>query len=478
MDVVAGTGTNQRPDLSDAVADFIADTDYDALPRAVVERVKKSILDVLGVGVYGSPRHEVAAVLAYAKHHAERKESTIFCGGGMASSFQTAMVNGSYVHTTEFAEGFSRALVHPGNSIIPGLLAVCEREHRSGKDLLTGASLGYELNIRMGRTVEAEFNLEQGFHVPAVLGAIASAAACGKALGLDREGIVNVLGISACQMPTALMAATYEQRTVKDLFQGFNSALGVLAADFAVEGITGLHDWVGPWYHAIPRHKRLERLTERLGDYWDVSSGGIRIKTRPVMAMAQPTCFALYDMLQKERFDSDLVEDVLVESSKRIAMNAIYEVDEMVAARASIPFLVAAALVHQEEFASDYYLVKFLRDELFGEQRIKELMSKVRLAVNPEYDFNLEHADASDDPAHYISFEARVTIRLKDGRTLQTYRDVFAAGTGNMNRDDVARKFRACVDGLMPPERAEQVIDMVWRLDDLKDVGELARLMA
>src|SRR5258706_9317083 len=243
MDVVAGTGTNQRPDLSDAVADFIADTDYEALPPPVVERVKKSILDVVGVGVYGSPRHEVAAVLAYAKHHAERKESTIFCGGGMASSFQTAMVNGSYVHTTEFAEGFSRALVHPGNSIIPGLLAVCERDHRSGKDLLTGASLGYELNIRMGRTVEAEFNLEQGFHVPAVLGAIASAAACGKALGLDREGIVNVLGISSCQMPNALMAAPYEQPTVKDLFQGFNSALGVLAADFAVEGITGLHDW-------------------------------------------------------------------------------------------------------------------------------------------------------------------------------------------------------------------------------------------
>jgi hypothetical protein len=30
----------------------------------------------------------------------------------------------------------------------------------------------------------------------------------------------------------------------------------------------------------------------------------------------------------------------------------------------------------------------------------------------------------------------------------------------------------------MPSETAEQVIDTVWRLDELKDAGELARLMA
>jgi hypothetical protein len=46
-----------------------------------------------------------------------------------------------------------------------------------------------------------------------------------------------------------------------------------------------------------------------------------------------------------------------------------------------------------------------------------------------------------------------------------------------MSRDDVARKFRACVDGLMPPDRAEQVIETVWNLDQLVDVTELAQLM-
>jgi 2-methylcitrate dehydratase PrpD len=474
----AGRTTGDR--VSAAIVDWAARTTFDDLPDHVVERLKKSILDVLAVGTYGTTFPGPAPVLSYVRSRSALQEATAFLGHGRASAFDVALLNGTFVHTTEFAEGFTRARVHPGNSIIPGLLALAEREGRSGRDLLVGAALGYELNIRMGMSIDVDFSLDhgsgQGIHPPAMLGSIAAALACGKAIGFDAEGLRNALGIAATEMPSALNIAARQQSGVKDIYQGFNSALGVFAADLTAHGLDGLVDWVSYWYRAIPRTYDLEPIVDRLGEYWHTSSGGIRIKTRPVMGMCQPTTFALYDYLRETPVDHAQVEDILVESSDRIWLSEVYDVDTLVAARASIPFLAAAALVRPDEFTADYYCVRFLREELLHDDRIRQLARKVRLAVDPEFVHNLEHAPTGD-PSHYMKFEARVTITMKDGAKHVAYKDVFAAGTGNMSRDDVARKFRACVEGLMPEERAGRVIDLVWNLERLGDAAELAALM-
>jgi 2-methylcitrate dehydratase PrpD len=478
MAQATGAATIPGDRVSEAITGWAAGTQFPDLPEPVVERMKKSILDVLAVGTYGTTFPGPAPVLGYVKKRAALAEATVFLGNGRASAFDAALINGTFVHTTEFAEGFTRARVHPGNSIIPGLLALCERDRRSGRDLLLGGAVGYELNIRMGMSIDVDFSLDkgQGIHPPAMLGSLAAALACGKALGFDAEGVQNVLGIAATQMPSALNIAARQQAGVKDIYQGFNSALGVFAADLTAEGLDGLRDWVTHWYRAIPRKYDLAPLVDRLGEYWYVSSGGIRIKTRPVMGMCQPTTFALYDYLRETPIDHTQIEDILVESSDRIVLSDVYDVDTLVAARASIPFLAAAALVRPDEFTADYYCIKFLRDDLLHDDRIRRLARKVRLGVDPEFAHNLEHAPTGD-PTHYIKFEARVTITMQDGTKHVAYKDVFAAGTGNMSRDDVARKFRACVEGLMPDDRAAQVIDMVWNLEQLDDVGDLARVM-
>lgn len=466
--------------VSTAINDWAAQTRFEDLPEPVVERMKKSILDVLAVGIYGTTFPEVKPVERYVLGRQALKESSLFLGRGMASAFDAALLNGTFVHTTEFAEGFTRARVHPGNSIIPGLLAISEREKRSGKDVLVGGALGYELNIRMGMSLDVDFSLEntgQGIHPPAMLGSIGAALACARALDLGRDGVQNSLGIAATETPSALNIAARQNAGVKDLYQGLAPALGVFATDLTKNGLTGLTDWVTYWYRAIPRTYDLTPLLERLGEYWHVSSGGIRIKTRPVMGMSQPTTWAMYDLVRSRKIDIGQIEDILVESSDRIVLSAGYEVDNLTAARASIPWLVAAALIHQEEYGLDYYAIKFLREELVHDRRIHDLAQRVRLGVDPEFVHNLEHATPGD-PTHYIKFEARVTITLKGGEKLVAYKDVFAEGTGNMSRDRVADKVRACTDGLMPAERTEQIIDTVWNLEKLEDTGDLARLMA
>src|SRR3546814_19722938 len=85
-------------------------------------------------------------------------------------------------------------------------------------------------------------------------------------------------------------------------------------------GLTGVPDWVTPWYHAVPRKYDLEPRLDQLGDFWHVSSGGIRIKTRPVMGMAQPTMQAMAQMVANKQIDHRDIEHIKVESSNRIEL--------------------------------------------------------------------------------------------------------------------------------------------------------------
>src|SRR3546814_13064239 len=100
----------------------------------------------------------------------------------------------------------------------------------------------------------------------------------------------------------------------------------------------------GSWYRSVPRKFDLAPIPDRLGEYWHTGSGGIRIKTRPVMAMAQPTMGSLYDLLEQREIDPNQITDILVQSSKRIELGRIYHPPEILSARARIPFLVASLL--------------------------------------------------------------------------------------------------------------------------------------
>src|SRR3546814_13436008 len=94
-------------------------------------------------------------------------------------------MNGAYVHSTEMSETFTRALAHPGNSVIPAVLAAAERDHRSGREVILGTAIGYELLIRLGLGTGPSLVLKQGLHPPATPGAFGPTAAVSKVPGLS-----------------------------------------------------------------------------------------------------------------------------------------------------------------------------------------------------------------------------------------------------------------------------------------------------
>lgn len=101
------------------------------------------------------------------------------------------------------------------------------------------------------------------------------------------------------------------------------------------------------------------------------------------------------------------------------------------------------------------------------------LMNKVQLKTHPTY-FQSISADILSRPSS-VEIQAR-------GQTFAAEKG-FPKGMRSsdpatyMTNDELAAKFRAFVDGLLPAATIEQVIDSVLNLEHVEDFGSVMRLL-
>lgn len=449
---------------------FSAETTFEDLPQGTVNRARNSILDVFACGLLGSGIATTLPFSRYIMAQSGSAEAQVWgSDGGNTSAFYAAMLNALMVHATEMSETYIRAVVHPGNVIIPALVAVAEREHSTGKAMLLATAIGYEALIRFGFSVGRPFMMEQGFHSFSVMGTFGSTVATAKLMGFDAAAIDNALGIAACQTATPLIVAAPEGATVKELFEGYASALGVMSSDLSRSGVIGVKAWAENWYKAVPRQHDMSRLAEGLGELWYTERPGLRIKMRPVMGMVQPTVGALVELLASRRIAPADIASIRVETTERAFIAENQAPDTTTAAKASIPFMTAAALVHQDRLAADPYLIRFVTPELMRDEAVRALAAKVTVGIDATMEHNFEHADV-------MKYESRVRITLNSGEEVVAYKDVWPE-TSAMTYDQVADKFRACVAAAIPTEIAEAIVETVRHLETLDDMRTLTALL-
>ena len=86
-------------------------------------------------------------------------------------------------------------MLHPGAVILPAVIALAETRNLSGKDILRGLVVGYEIGIRTAICSSIEHKLK-GYHMTPTNGTIGAAAAAAATLGLDVEKTNDAIGIS------------------------------------------------------------------------------------------------------------------------------------------------------------------------------------------------------------------------------------------------------------------------------------------
>ena len=292
---------------------YVLQVRFEDLPPQAVELAKRHFLDCVGAALAEAAEPRSGIVRRYFQGIGSQGNCRVIGTGQRLTVENAAFANGILAHTICFDDSGPS---HPSVTVVPGLLALGEERHISGREILTAQVMGYEVFQRLNAvTAEAWEMRKRGWHPTGFFGAVAGAAQSAKLLGLDLETAQRALGIAAT------LGGGLSQNIGNmgmGLHAGNASRNGVTAAYLAKEGFTadpqplegrfGLMDALcGPGSYEIGQ------LTEDLGKTPRLLDPGITIKP-------YPNCWAHHKVLQavlelRERYGirPEEVERVLVD---------------------------------------------------------------------------------------------------------------------------------------------------------------------
>src|SRR5258706_12960014 len=186
----------ENPSLTAYVAEFITRTRTKDIPADVMHLGKRSILDGIGLALSGCVAESGHIVRKHLKPlgcDAARGCTVIGSGLRMPARF-AAFANGLAIHAddyddTQLAVAKDRVyglLTHPTAPALPPVLAIAERDRRSGLDMMLAYQVGVEVECKVAEAILPR-HYQTGFHSTATCGSGGAAAPAAKILGPDPE---------------------------------------------------------------------------------------------------------------------------------------------------------------------------------------------------------------------------------------------------------------------------------------------------
>jgi aconitate decarboxylase len=445
------------PGATRELADFAARTQFDAIPRDVIERIKLSLIDGLGVCLQGSTLPWTQLVHELVRDEGGKPIASVWGSGHRTSLTSAVLVNSTAGHAFEMDDIHKESIVHPNSLAVPVVLALAEANpSTSGKDVALALAVGYEVGLRIGNAATMSLFLN-GFHPQGTSGAFVAAATAGKLLKLDTGQMQNALGIAG-SMTAGLMAAQ-EGAMVKRLHAGRAAQGGLMAALLAKRGFTGISDVVeagyGGFLSSFSRTPNPARLLEGLGADWE--AGKVGFKMYPNVTSIHAALDALRSILIEERLAASDISEVHVGCGHMTFVHTAWEYRPagVTAAQMNMYYGLSVMAFGRDVSASDYVESKIADAGLLG------FMRKITI----EEDAELE----SRGPA--FRHAARLRVFTNDGRTFA--REVLhrrGSPENPVERQDIERKFNSNLDGLLAPDARSRLIGFCSTLETLPRV--------
>jgi len=459
---------SKPPLLKDATRDlarYCSQLQYQSLPPEVIERIKLSILDSLGVCVHGSTLPWTRLVRDMAEAENAAPVASIFGSGRKTSVALAVLVNSTAGHAFELDDIHKESIIHPGSLATPVALALAEaRGGATGKDFITAMVAGYEVGSRVGNAATVRLLLN-GFHPQGTSGAFTAAATATRMLGLDADQTQHAFGIVGSQAG-GLMAAQ-EGAMVKRLHSGRAAQSGVYAAQLASRGFTGIADVLEAAYGGyLVTHSDKpapEKLVAGLGTTWETLNVGY--KPYAAVTSIHTALDALAQILREQKLGADdiAVIDAGLSEATYVHCAWEYKAQGVTAAQMNLYFGLAMIVLDGTAFVEQY------REERLRDPQVLALIPRIRARIDPK----IEGMGAA------FRHGARVTVETRDGRKFE--REILArrgAAENPLRPEEIVHKFREVARSCMAAADVERVVALVDRLETLDSVDELIRIAA
>lgn len=436
---------------------FTAEVSAERIPAPVRHAAKLRILDTLGAGLAGVElgNHRLLEPLLESSGGA--------CiwgeGGGWARSpREAALVNSFATHSTYLEDGSRYTGGHPSAVVIPAVLALAQARRSSGNEILAATLAGYEVFLRLGRAIYPAC-VRQGFQSTALLGAVASAAATARLLGLPAPAAGHAVAIG-CNLGSGFKEALRTPQT-QPLQVARSCEGGMVAAFLAQGGHPGaplaIENGFLPAFGGGTGKEDRVTITAGLGEDWLLPEtyfkrhAGCRGNHAPVDAAL--------DLTQAEKLTAADLATVRVGVDTVTRAAAIEPPVDGKQAQMSIGFSVALAVLKGRASVYDY------RDDVLHDPQMRELMARIQVVADPQLDV-----------AYPQRRGAWVEVVLRSGKELRSSTPN-ARGEPEcpLTEQEVREKFRTLAAPRLGA-RAQAVEDAVMNLENT-DGEALAALL-
>jgi 2-methylcitrate dehydratase PrpD len=438
-------------DVTRTLARLVVQSRYEDLPGAARHEASRALLNWLGCAVAGSRHETVDRALAAILPFSGSGQAGIPGRGERMDILNAALINGISSHVLDFDDTQAEA-IHPSSPVLPALLALAEWRGFSGAELAHAFVLGVEVECRIGRSVFPQ-HYDAGWHITGTAGVFGAAAAAGKLLGLNEQQMAWALGMAATQ---AAGLREMFGSMCKCLHPGRAAQNGLHAALLAREGFTsseqGLEAKRG-FGQVLSSRFNPDVITEAWGEHYELLSNMYKpFACGLVVHGVIDGCIQLRD---EYGLQPALIDCVDLEVAP-LVLELTGKTDPQTGLEGKFSVFHAAAVAIVDGAAGEAQF----SDTRVGDIEVASLRKKVHAV-----------ADVS-----LLWTQARVAVRLRDGRVLERH---VPHPLGSLERPmsdaDLEAKFVALAGGILGGQKCEGLRSLCWTLTDLPDAGVLVR---
>jgi 2-methylcitrate dehydratase PrpD len=443
----------------DRLSEYVVTTQFEDIPRSVVEQGKVILLDTLGAIIRAaSDRYSAGRMLLqFVKDLGGKKESTIIGPGYKTSAVNAALVNGTMGYYCDIESHHAESITHVAAVLVPTVLALTESNGLGGKELLTSLVVGYDVETRVSTALGPSALYARGFHPSAVAGCFGATSAAGNLLRLSSDQQKMAFGLAGCQASGLMAWETDNTENSRPFQMGIAARNGVTAALLAKKGFGGPPDiFEGRYgiFGAFTDNPQPEKLIEDLGKRFTISEATIKLYS--CCAFLHPGADALLSILSKNNLSHADIDGICLRFPKSGA--AIIDNNELKSHNAQ--YILPILAVNREVNI----------DDILHERRSDREINRLSKNTHVVYDEEL-----GPFPEKYSSV---VVVGTKDGKR-HSEKVEYAKGhpKNPVTRQELEAKFRRLVSSELSEKRIEDVIRNVDQIEDMNDISELVRLV-
>ena len=440
---------------ADYISSYAAELAYTDLNPKALHAVKRSLIDSLGCALGAFAAEPVKIARRLASRTGSTTPATLFGTHIKTTPEMATFVNGIMVRYLDFSDDYiNNDGPHPSDNI-PAVLAIAEAMHADGKALVSGIVLAYELVDRL--VDSAHFRTRGWDYVTET--SIGSALGAGKVLGLSKHAMAQALALAIAPNIAVRQTRASELSMWKGCAGPNGARNGLFAALLASEGMSGPEEIIEGQYGLWKQVTGQFALAPFGGKERPYMIEETFFKSIPVMYTSMSPVETALKLHPEVNVDDIESIDVEVDAFSLATGDSPAKHDPHTRETAdhSTPYLIAAALVDGKISEATF------TPQRYRDPKILDLLRRLVMRENPQF--------TTEWPK---TFQCRIEVKGKSGKQWTAHLKHPKGHPENpMSDRDIEEKFLKLTHETLTPKQARNAIDLVWRLEEIRDVGEI-----